>query len=151
MVEKKQWGGSPDDFLEYSIVKLASQLEARFRNALKPVGFTPHGFSALACIEASPGLIPAELARLILITPQSMGPVLDQLENAGYIKRKGVRKRGVPSNLGLTAAGRKALGSAWTIVAHLDRQTRAELGPDYQTALSIIHRWEAALELNFSK
>lgn len=140
MIEDTRPVNAPGAFLEYNIVRVAAQLEIRFRSALKPAGFTPHQFSALAIIQAHPNRNPAELARLVLLTPQSMGAIIQQLEESGLLKRHGMRARGVPTQIVLTAKGRRALNSAWRIVSQLDAETRKCLGRDYLTAQSIMGR-----------
>jgi DNA-binding MarR family transcriptional regulator len=141
-----QWSGSPDEFLEYGVVRAAALLEARFRAALRPEGLTPHQFSVLVLVYAHPDSNPAELARRVLMTPQSIGMVIEHLEGRGLIKRRGTRKRGTPTQISLTAIGRRTLASAWRVVAHLDAETRNNLGADYGTALEIIQRLIKGLE-----
>lgn len=81
----------------------------------------------------------AELARAVLLTPQSMGPLVDQLEARELLERRHRRGRGHAAPARVTAKGLDVLRHATRVGDDLDRATRQLLGPeDHQTLLRII-------------
>jgi DNA-binding MarR family transcriptional regulator len=120
----------PQEFVEYRIIRLAEQLRRRFEAALRPHGLSPHQFSVLAVLRARPGVTAAELARTVLLTPQSMGAIVEQLERSGLVEPRERRGRGVPAPTVLSREGAATLQSALASVQALDRDTRAALGAD---------------------
>lgn len=121
-------GRSPDDFVEYRLVRLAGRLERRFAAALAPTGLSPRQFSVLTVLAGSPGVTSAELARAVLTTPQSMGPLLDQMEARGLVERTAERGRGRAAPVRVTDAGAARLREATALAGALDRETRSWLG-----------------------
>ena len=55
---------------------------------LAPLELTPTSFSALFRLSHHPGITGAALARLILITPQGVGPLLDGMDKSGLVLRE---------------------------------------------------------------
>lgn len=112
-------------------MRLASLLEARFQAALAPIGLTPRQFSILAVVQAHPDLNPAQVARMVMITPQSLGALIDQLERANLVVREGERKRGVKTQIRPSREGLRLLRNASRIVEELNKETRKHLGSAY--------------------
>nr|WP_225954958.1 MarR family winged helix-turn-helix transcriptional regulator [Kibdelosporangium phytohabitans] len=73
---------------------------------------TPVQFGVLAQLAATPELLQAELARSVLIRPQSMAAVITQLVDRGLLERRGTGGRGRPVPIRLTDEGRQLLGQA---------------------------------------
>ncbi|MFI6128077.1 MarR family winged helix-turn-helix transcriptional regulator [Micromonospora sp. NPDC051141] len=121
-------GLPPDEFLEYRLVRLAGRLERRFASALAPTGLSPRQFSVLAVLTESPGVTSADLARAVLTTPQSMGPLLDQMEARGLVERTAGRGRGRAAPIRVTETGAALLREAARLVDALDDSTRRRLG-----------------------
>lgn len=120
----------PDEFVEYRLVRLADLMRRRFDDALRPHGLTARQFSVLAVLRARPGVTSAELARAVLLAPQSMGALLDQLERAGLVRPRHRGGKGVRSPVELTSDGDASLDAAARAVRDLDDRTRQALGPD---------------------
>lgn len=119
----------PEVFVEYRLMRVADQLRRRFDAALRPHGLTARRFSVLAVLQARPGATSAELARAVLMTPQSMGALLDQLEADGHVEPRGRRGRGRAAPARLSREGGVLLASAAASVRALDDETRRVLGP----------------------
>lgn len=60
---------------------------SRLEQALQPLGLTLPQFSVLTMLSAYPGIAGADLARLSLLTPQTICVILNNLEKAGFIRR----------------------------------------------------------------
>ncbi len=131
----------PDDFLGYRLVVQSARMSRRFAAALAAEGLSVNEFSALAVLSARPGATAAELAEAILISAQSMGPLLDRLADRGAVIRPDRRGKGRTAPTELTAEGRELLAAAYRRVSALDDEYRAQLGEDYDALSRIIDRW----------
>ena len=120
----------PEGFIEYRIIRVADLLRRRFQDTLRPHGLTVHQFSVLAVLEARPGVTAAELARMVLVTPQSMRSLVEQLESAGLVEPRPRLGRGTRAPTSLSPAGSELLQRATESVRDLDRITRTSLGDD---------------------
>ncbi len=72
----------------YLLRQAQSAQRIRMERALIPLGVTLPQFSVLVMLAAYPGASGAELARLSLLTPQTMNVILGNLERDGAIVRK---------------------------------------------------------------
>lgn len=136
----------PERFVEYRLVRVGERLRQRFERALRPHGLTAHRYSALAVLSSTPGITGAELARAILISPQAVANLLDQLEIDGLIAREGRRGRGRPASVVVTAHGARLLDLATADVERLEDATRDALGPSNVRSLrQLLTVLEAAL------
>jgi DNA-binding MarR family transcriptional regulator len=130
------WGSGP--VLGYAVVRLAHVLGRRMERDLAPLGLTPTGFSALFQLAARPDVSAAALARAILITPQSVGPLLDGLAAAGLVTRERSGPRGAIRTQ-LTGAGRERLAEAVAVVRRLDEELCARLpGVDHARLAALV-------------
>jgi DNA-binding MarR family transcriptional regulator len=130
------WGSGP--VLGYAVVRLAHVLGRRMERGLAPLQLTPTGFSALFQLQARPDASAAALARAILITPQSVGPLLDGLAAAGLVTRERSGPRGAIRTR-LTDLGRERLAAAVDVVRALDEELRARLpGVDHARLAALV-------------
>lgn len=105
------------------------------------VDLTPVQFGVLAQLTATPDLTSSQLARAVLIRPQSMAEVVSTLVDRGLLERRGPGGRGRPVPLTVTAAGTAVLGRAGT--ALLDLHSAEGLGleaPDLVTLNALLLR-----------
>nr|WP_238356629.1 MarR family winged helix-turn-helix transcriptional regulator [Kribbella italica] len=77
---------------------------------------TPVQFGVLAQLAVTPGLTQAELARRVLIRPQSMGELIGSLVERGLLLRQGPGGRGRPVPVTLTEQGQAVLEQAGSAV-----------------------------------
>jgi DNA-binding MarR family transcriptional regulator len=117
----------PDAYLGYTVVRLGHVLARQFAEALAEHGLTASGFGVLAHLARDPGLGSGQLARLVLITPQSMGVLLNDLEREGLVSRRAAR-RGQRRTTEVTDAGQARLAAAAPAILRLDQQAREVLG-----------------------
>ena len=86
-------------------------------------GLTPVQFGVLATLATTATTATtapctqAELARTVLVRPQSIAGVVTTMIRRGLLARTGPGGRGRPTPLTLTDRGREALSGAWTEVA----------------------------------
>lgn len=132
---------APTDYLGYTVARLAAVLEARIENALLAgVGISVRHFGILAHLQRQPGIGSGELARLVMITPQSMGGILATMARRGLIERFDPDRPGGSLTLELTRAGREALARAYLIADDLRTEEDTILGrADSRVANASLH------------
>jgi len=81
----------------------------RMEQALAPLGLTLPQFSVLTMLGAYPGISGADLARLSLLTPQTMSVIVSNLERAGLLSRKPHAQHGRIQVIELTGTGKEKL------------------------------------------
>lgn len=114
--------GRPDDVrsdldqvLTWNLVRVSRFVGNRMAVRLAGHGLNPIHFGVLAYLVIAPEMTSADIARAVLVRPQSMSPLLDGLEERGLIRRTGARSRGRRNPVQITNAGRQALDDAWDI------------------------------------
>ena len=121
--------------LSYLIGRLDRVLRRRLAAAVEPAGLTLPAYTALSVLRAEDGLSNAHLARLSLVTPQSMSEVLTQLVDQGYVRRRADPGHGRVIRTELTSAGRRALERCDRAVDEVERELVADLAPGETTRL----------------
>jgi DNA-binding MarR family transcriptional regulator len=112
----------PDGFLGYTIVRVAHVLGKHMDAALAPVGLNARQFSVLVLLASEPSISGGRLARLVLVTPQSMGELVASMVASGLLEREEASVRGRAMRITLTGAGRSALTRAFPLVEALERK-----------------------------
>lgn len=102
-------GGNSDDFTALTLVRLSLVMRRVFVAALAPFDLPPHQFSVLLHLVERPGISQADLARVVLATPQSVGELVRLMEDKGMVERTPPVGRGLPSAVYASATGRALL------------------------------------------
>ena len=109
--------------------------------ALADEGLTVRQFGALVHLSRDPGIGSGQLARLIIITPQSMGTLVQSLERAGFVERDSSAKPGTRIALRLTARGTQVMTRAMAIAGQVDAASTADLTAGEKASLNrMLHR-----------
>lgn len=116
----------PDAQLGYLLVVCAEQTSRAWHEALRQAGINPRQFSMLAVLAHEPGISQAQLARRVLITPQSVSESLNRLIESDLVTR-GAAEPGKPAQLMLTAAGHALLVNAYPVVEAFNRDSFSAL------------------------
>lgn len=101
-----------DGYLGYLLRQAANAAHNRVAHVLADLDMTPPQFSVLTMISAYPGLSNADVARLALLTPQTVSVIIGNLEKAGSISRRPHAVHGRIKHLDLTEHGHKLLNEA---------------------------------------
>ena len=109
-------------------------LERRLAN----LGITPPQFAVLTMLRAYPGLSGADLARVALLTPQTVGVIIRNLERDRAIKRTPHPVHGRVLQWTLTRRGGALLDQCRRPVQALERRLIAGLGAKAQAT---VRRW----------
>lgn len=98
-----------DGYLGYLLQQAAAAHRLRMTRALADLDVTPPQFTVLTMLGAYPGLSNADLARLALLTPQTLSVIVRNLERGGAIARRAHPVHGRIQQIELTEAGRALL------------------------------------------
>lgn len=111
---------------------------SRMEHALSDFGITLPQFMVLTMLSAYPGVSNADLARLSLLTPQTVSVIVGNLERAQLISRRPHAQHGRIQHIDLTDAGQKLLGRTRSRVHEVEQAMLADLSPDEEV---IVRRW----------
>ena len=112
----------PNQQLGYLVVRVADQVSRPWSRAMRTHGINPRQFSLLAVLAREPELSQGELARRVMVTPQSMSESIAGLLAAGLLRRDRP-KRGWATKVALTAAGTALLRKAYPVVEASNRES----------------------------
>lgn len=129
----------PDAQLGYLLVVSADRMSRAWHAAMRAHGINPRQFSMLASIAHDPGLSQAELARRVLITPQSLSESIARLIEADLIARTEAAP-GRAAKLALTDEGRTLLAEAYPVVEAVNRDSFTALAPAERAELARLLR-----------
>lgn len=105
---------------------------------LADLGATPPQFVVLTMLRAYPGLSGAELARVALLTPQTVGVITRNLERSGAIAKAAHPVHGRMLQWNLTRRGQRLLENCRRRTLALERRLAAGLNPKSQV---MVRRW----------
>ena len=125
-------------YLAYLLRQAQAAARLTLERALADLGITPPQFVVLTMLKAYPGLSGADLARVALLTPQTVGVIIRNLERDGAIRKKPHPVHGRVLQWTLTRRGQALLGKCRARGRALERRLQAGLGP---TAQATIRRW----------
>lgn len=108
-------------------------------------GISVRQFGALAYLAQDPGIGSAALARRLLITPQSTGPLVDDLARRGLVSRDDDARPGTRKRIALTAAGKDLLARGQALAERLRAEEEEVLGQAQaaqinRALLGLLHR-----------
>lgn len=110
----------------------------RMERALADLAVTLPQFSVLTMLAAYPGASGADLARLSLLTPQTMSVIVSNLERDGAVSRRPHAVHGRIQHIEVTEAGRQLLAKCRTQVKPVEELLLAGTSRDDE---QIIRRW----------
>lgn len=125
-------------YLGYLLRQAAAAQRLRLERALADLGVTPPQFLVLTMLSAYPGASNADVARLTMLTPQTVNVIVGNLVRDGALNRTPVAAHGRVLRLGLTAKGRRQLAAARTRAHALEDGIGGGLSASEQKA---IRRW----------
>ncbi len=128
--------------LGYLLRQAAAAQRLRMERALADLPVTAPQFALLTMLDAYPGSSNAELARLTLLTPQTISPMVTSLERSGLLARTPHAVHGRIQQLSLSPVGAELLAQAKARVTLLEQALAAPLD---ETELRLVKRWLASL------
>ena len=135
-------------YLGYLLRQAQAAARLQMERALADLAVTPAQFVVLTMLKAYPGLSGADLARVALLTPQTVGVIIRNLERAGSIRKKPHPVHGRVLMWTLTPRGTALLGKCRRLVLMLERRLTAGLSA---RTLLTVRRWLAHLAADLSE
>ena len=124
--------------LAYLLRQAQAAARLTLERALADLGVTPPQFAVLTMLRAYPGLSGADLARVALLTPQTVGVIIRNLERSGAIRKTPHPVHGRLLQWTLTRRGGTLLDKCARHVRALERRLAAGLGTKAQAT---VRRW----------
>jgi DNA-binding MarR family transcriptional regulator len=133
-------------YLAYLLRQAQAATRLRMERALADLGVTPPQFIVLTMLKSYPGLSGADVARVALLTPQTVGVIIANLERDGAIRKTPHPIHGRVLQWTVTRRGGTLLDKCRRHAKALERRLAAGLGAKTQI---IVRRWlsRIALEL----
>jgi DNA-binding MarR family transcriptional regulator len=125
-------------YLAYLLRQAQAATRLTLERALADLGVTPPQFAVLTMLRAYPGLSGADLARVALLTPQTVGVIIRNLERGGAIRKTPHPVHGRVLQWTLTRRGGTLLDKCRRRAVALERRLVAGLGAKSQVT---IRRW----------
>lgn len=125
-------------YLGYLLRQAANAQRRRMDRVLAAVGLTHPQFLVLTMIRAYPGCSNADIARLTMLTPQTVHAIINTLLQRDLVARRPDAVHGRVLNITLTAEGQSLLGRGRTRALAVEDQLQGALS-DAQAAT--VRRW----------
>jgi DNA-binding MarR family transcriptional regulator len=129
-------------YFSYLLRQASAASRLTLERALAELGATPPQFVVLTMLKAYPGLSGAELARVALLTPQTVGVIIRNLERDGAIRMTPHPVHGRVLQWTLTRRGLKLLEKCRKHAMALERRLASGLSPQAQAT---VRRWLARI------
>ena len=124
-----------EGYLGYLLRQAAAGYRNRLERALAGLDVTQPQFAVLTMAAAYPGLSNADLARLSLLTPQTVSVIVANLKRSGLLDSRPHAAHGRIQQLALTARGQKILEHCKAHVLALERKLSGGLSPQQERAV----------------
>lgn len=115
--------------LIYQLQRCFVAVEARKAELLAEVDLLPSHYALMMNVRSHPGVIGAELARLLGVTPQNVTGLVARLTTRGLLERTAHQRHANVLELRLTRTGTSLLAQADTLVAGLEDKVLAAMTP----------------------
>jgi DNA-binding MarR family transcriptional regulator len=131
-------------YFGYLLRQAAAASRLTLERALAKLGATPPQFLVLTMLKAYPGLSGADLARVAMITPQTVGVIIRNLERDGAIRKTPHPVHGRVLQWSLTRRGLTLLEKCRRHATALERRLAAGLNRKQERA---VRRWLSNIAL----
>jgi DNA-binding MarR family transcriptional regulator len=131
-----------DGHIGYLLRQAHGASRLQMERALAEHGVTPPQFAVLTMLNAYAGASNADIARLSLLTPQTVNVIVANLERAGLVERTPHQQHGRIRQIALTAAGRALLGTCRRRVQAVEQWLLDGLDANEE---AVVRRWLAGV------
>lgn len=129
-------------YLSYLLRQAAGAVRLRLERSLADLGVTPPQYLVLTMLDAYPGISGADVARLALLTPQTVHGIIINLERAELIARSDHPVHGRIQVITLTGAGRTLLARCKQRAVKADAELKVGISSQEE---AVIRRWLVGL------
>jgi DNA-binding MarR family transcriptional regulator len=130
--------------LGYLLRQASASFRLRLDRDLADVAVTSPQFVVMTMIGAYPGLSNADLARLSMLTPQTVSVIIANLLRADIVTRRQHAVHGRIQQLELTASGTALLAKCRARAESIEKQLVAGLSPQEE---ELVRRWLVGVAL----
>lgn len=116
-----------DGLTSWTLIRAAHHVERELTALFAEFGLSPSQFGVLAYLAAGEPLTQADLARLVLVRPQSIADVIEGMVQRDLLVRTGQRGRGRRNPVTLSVHGSHVLEAAWEAVLASDQRSSTKL------------------------
>jgi DNA-binding MarR family transcriptional regulator len=127
-----------EGYIGYLLRQAGGAHRLRMERALADLGVTPPQFTVLTMLVAYPGLSNADVARLAMLTPQTVSVIVANLLRSGAIARRPHAVHGRIQHIDVTEAGKALLKQCRSRVKAIEQQILAGFSADEER---VIRRW----------
>lgn len=124
--------------MAYLLRQAHAAVRLTIERALEDLQVTRPHFLVMTMINAYPGVSSADVARLPMLTPQTISLIVANLERAGRITRSVSPTHGRVQRMELTEEGRELLGRCRERVQPIEPRLTAGISPEQEAG---IRRW----------
>ncbi len=135
-------------YLAYLLRQAQAATRLTMERALADLGVTTPQFVVLTMLKAYPGLSGADLARVALLTPQTVGVIIRNLERDGAIRKTPHPIHGRVLQWTLTKRGAALLDKCRRHAQAIERRLAAGLSRQAQAA---VRRWLAKIATDLAQ
>jgi DNA-binding MarR family transcriptional regulator len=135
-------------YLGYLLRQAQAAARLTLERSLDELGVTVPQFVVLTMLKAYPGLSGAELARVALLTPQTVGVIISNLERDGAIQKTPHPVHGRILQWTLTRHGMTLLDQCRKRAMALERRLAADLTPQTERA---IRQWLSKIAVSLQQ
>ncbi|WP_380159765.1 MarR family winged helix-turn-helix transcriptional regulator [Kineococcus sp. R86509] len=125
-----------DALVTWSLIRAAHRAQRELTAVFAHHGLSPVQFGVLSHLGTGAEFTQAQLARKVLVRPQSLSGVLDGMVARDLITRDSERTRGRRNPLTLTPTGRDLLAEVWPSVQAANRPERLDMSAAEVAALN---------------
>jgi DNA-binding MarR family transcriptional regulator len=129
-------------YLAYLLRQAAAAVRLRLERKLTVLSVTQPQFLVLTMLDSYPGASGADIARLALLTPQTVHGIISNLERAELIARSPHPIHGRVQMIAVTEGGRRLLSRCKAKAVTADAELKAGVSP---TEEIVIRRWLVSL------
>jgi DNA-binding MarR family transcriptional regulator len=134
-----------EGFLAWRLVRTGREVERALTDSIAEHDLTTTQFGVLSLLATGADFTQSDLARAVLVRPQSVGPLITSLTQRGLITRRGPGGRGRRVHFDLTPVGHHLIEHAWPRVTALHSPARLGLDEDDARTLDrLLHTLETA-------
>ncbi|MCP1118574.1 MarR family winged helix-turn-helix transcriptional regulator [Robbsia andropogonis] len=131
-----------DGYLGYLLRQAAGAYRNRMDRGLVDLDITPPQFAVMTMVNSYPGISNADIARLALLTPQTVSVIVMNLERGGIVRRLPHDVHGRILQIELSKRGKALLQRCRERVLALEHQ----LSDSISTAeLAVVRKWLVAV------
>jgi DNA-binding MarR family transcriptional regulator len=129
-------------YLGYLLRQASAAHRLRMERALADKEITLPQFLTLTMLEAYPGISNADLARLAMLTPQTVSVIINNLERAGLVRRQPHPIHGRIQRIEASESGRRLLKQCRAKVNKVEQALMKGLGAEEE---KVVRRWLVAI------